>query len=323
MSERGGAPAQVASAAARRRLAWVLAITLVVLAVEAVGGFLTGSLTLLADAGHMLSDASAVGLALFAAWFASRPSPPRHTYGYQRAEILAALLNALLLALVCLFVVLEAIRRIREPLDIDLLPMFILGCLGLAGNLAGMRLLHHHAHTNLNVRGAYLEVFADMLASVGVLAAAALTYFFSWKRADAVISLGIALFILPRIFILLREATEVLLESAPRGMDVDAVRRALEAEADVVAVHDLHVWTIASGRVCLSAHIVSRTSADRDRLLKATNQVLRDRFGVGHTTLQVEGESRGDPGGDPADEVCDPCDASDPTPVPPGQQRAR
>lgn len=315
------APAHAAPAggAAQRRLAAVLAITLAVLAVEAVGGFLTGSLTLLADAGHMLSDAGAVGLALFAAWFAARPSPPRHTYGYQRAEILAALLNALLLALVSVFVVLEAVRRLREPRDIDVLPMFLIGCLGLAGNLAGMRLLHHHAHANLNVRGAYLEVFADMLASLGVLAAAAATHFFGWRRADAAISLGIALFILPRIVLLLREATDVLLESAPRGMDVDAVRRAMESEDGVLAVHDLHVWTIASGRVCLSAHLVSRASADRDGLIRCVNRLLRQRFGVGHTTLQIEGEEAPDR---TASDACDPCDAAETTPASPERGRS-
>ena len=291
----------------QRRLAVVLGITVSLMSIEAVGSLLTGSLTLLADAGHMLADAAAVGLALFAVWFASRPSPPHRTYGYHRVEILAALVNALLLAMVVLFVVIEAIHRLREPAPIRVAPMFVIGCLGLLGNLAGMRILHDHSRGNLNVRGAYLEVMADMLASLGVLASAALTFFLGWRRADPVLSLGIALFILPRIAQLLRETTDVLMEAAPRGMDLEAVRQSILEQEGVVAVHDLHVWTISSGRTVLSAHLVGRDDVDRDRVILAVNRTLRERFGLAHTTLQVEGESQAEFSGQRSEEACDPC----------------
>jgi len=218
------------------------------------------------------------------------------------------------------------VDRLRHPQDIHVVPMFFIGVLGLAGNLAGMRLLHRHAHGNLNVRGAYLEVMADMLASIGVLLAAALTWFLGWRRADPVLSLAIALFILPRIVHLLREATDVLMEAAPRGLDLDAVRQAILDQTGVLEVHDLHVWTITSGRVMLSAHVVGRHEADRDRLLLAVNQVLRERFGLGHTTLQVEGQAQAEAirqSFTPACESCVPGDeaASEPSPASRDPQR--
>jgi cobalt-zinc-cadmium efflux system protein len=296
-----------ASAGARRRLAFVLTISCALMVVEAIGGLATGSLTLLADAGHMLSDVGALGFALFAAWFAARPSPPRNTFGYQRIEILAAQINAMMLGLVLLFVVREALQRLRHPVEIDLLPMALLGVLGLAGNLVAVRVLRHDAHTNLNVRGAYLEVMADLLASVGVLLAAGLTYFFGWHHADPIISLGIAIFIVPRIVLLLREVTDVLMESAPRSIDVDELRTAVIEQAGVVAVHDLHIWAITPSRICLAAHVVGAGGTDRDQLILRVNEMLRERFGVRHTTLQIEGPDpvtfRGQ-----AIDPCDPCE---------------
>jgi cobalt-zinc-cadmium efflux system protein len=303
---------------ARRRLMLVLCISLVLMVVEAVGGLMTGSLALLADAGHMLSDVGAIGLALFAAWFAARPSPPRNTFGYQRMEILAAQVNAVLLALVLFFVAREAILRLRQPLDVDVGPMAFLGVIGLAGNLISARLLSGHAHASLNVRGAYLEVVSDLLASVGVLLAAGLTRFFGWRHADPVISLGIAAFILPRIGLLLREVTDVLMETAPRGIDMEALRRAVFEQPGVVAVHDLHVWAITPNRVCLSAHLVSAVGTDRDGLIVAVNRLVRERFGVGHTTLQVEGASPAAWAQPGADDVCDPCESK----VPEAQARS-
>jgi len=273
----------------RRRLAVVLAVTAALAVAEFAGGLWSGSLTLLADAGHMASDCAALGLALFAAWVAERPAPPRQTFGAQRAEILAAVANAVLLAVVMIAVIHEAIGRLRTPAPPDAGPMFVLGALGLAANLVSIRVLHGHAHTNLNMRGAYLEVAADLLASVGVLAAAVLTRYFGWVHADPVISLGLAAFILPRIAHLLRDATDVLMETAPRDLDLEAVRGAICRTAGVLAVHDLHVWAITPSRICLSAHVVGREESDRDALLSAINRALREGFGIGHTTLQVEG----------------------------------
>jgi len=302
---------------ARRRLTVVLVITFALMIVEAIGGVLTGSLALLADAAHMLSDVGALGFALFATWFASRPSPPRNTFGYQRIEILAAQIQAVMLALVLFFIVREAIERFGAPTAIQVGPMALLGLLGLAGNVVSVALLRRHAHTSLNVRGAYIEVMADLLASVGVLVAAACTQFFGWRLADPVISLGIAAFILPRIWLLLREVTDVLMESAPRHLDMTELRQAILEQPGVVTVHDLHVWAITPNRVCMSAHLVGATDADRDRIVVAVNRMLRVRFDVRHSTLQVEGADNPAFSGPSTDDAaCDPCVEPQASPAP-------
>jgi cobalt-zinc-cadmium efflux system protein len=267
----------------------VLVLTCTVMLAELVGGLWSGSLVLLADAGHMFSDAAALGLALFAIWFGSRPSPPHRTYGYYRAEILAAVANAVLLGIVTVFIIREGLERLQNPAPFHVLPVLVIGGLGLLVNLIGVRLLHVGARTSLNIRGAYLEVFADLMGSCGVIVAALLSGTFGWVRADPIISLGIAAFIVPRIWLLMREATDVLMEAAPRGMDIEEVRSAILRQAGVLDVHDLHVWTITSGRVCLSAHVVTALDIDRDDVLARTNTHLRERFGLDHTTLQVEG----------------------------------
>ena len=291
----------------------VLVITLAMSLLETAGSVWSGSLTLLADAGHMLSDAGSIGLAMLAMWFAARPSQPHRTFGYQRAEILAALVNALLLVLVMVIVVRGAILRLHEPSPVRVQPMFALGALGLVANLASMRLLRGDSQDSLNVRGAYLEVMADMLAALAVLVAATLVWARGWLWADPVLSLALAVFILPRIAHLLRETTDVLMEAAPRGMDLPAVRQVMLGQQGVLAVHDLHVWTITSGLVCLSAHVVSGGGTDRDQLILSINRELRARFGVGHTTLQVEGEGQADFSGQRSEEACDPCAAPEMT----------
>lgn len=294
----------VTAARFRRRLAWVLGITLLLMVGEFVVGLTSGSLALLADAGHMLSDAGVISLSLLAAWIASRPAPPRQTYGAQRIEILVALVNAVVLALVLFFVVRESVLRLHAPRPIEILPMFVMGCLGLFGNIAGALLLREGAHANLNLRSAYIEVLVDLLASLGVLLAAGLTAFLGWTRADAWISLSIAALIVPRIVLLMRDVTDILMESAPRGMDLEALRSSMLGQEGVIAVHDLHVWTLGAGQVYLSAHVVTRDAADRDAILAELNASLREDFGVAHTTLQIEGDR---PSADAA--ACDPCDA--------------
>jgi cobalt-zinc-cadmium efflux system protein len=291
------------AARSRKRLVVVLILTCSMMLAEVLGGLWSGSLVLLADAGHMLSDAFAIGLALFAIWFAARPSPPHHTYGYYRAEILAAVANAVLLGLVTFFVIREAIVRLRTPAAVEPIPVLLIGCLGLVVNVIGVRLLHADARGSLNVRGAYLEVLADMLGSFGVVVSAVLYMAFGWVRADPVLSLAIAVFIVPRIWLLMREATDVLMETAPRSLKIDEIRRVMLAQKGVTAVHDLHVWTITSGRVCLSAHVVTTHDTDRDRVLLRINRQLSEGFGLDHTTLQVEGEDHESFDGRP----CDPC----------------
>ena len=295
------------AAAGRKRLAVVLALTCLVMVAELVGAVWSGALVLLADAGHMLSDASALGLALFAIWYAARPSPPRRTYGHYRAEILAAVANAVLLALVTFFVCREAVLRLRSPAVVEPVPVLLLGCVGLVVNLIGVRLLHAGARSSLNLRGAYLEVLADLLGSIGVIVAALLQLRLGWVHADPVVSLIIAALIVPRIWYLMREATDVLMEAAPRHLDVGEVRRVILEEQGVTDVHDLHVWTITSGRVCLSAHVVTGRDTDRDGVLVGINQRLRASFGLDHTTLQVEGQDEPRLRGEAADLACDVC----------------
>ncbi len=295
----------------RKRLAIVFVLTCTVMCAELIGGLMSGSLVLLADAGHMFSDAAALGLALFAMWFASRPSPPHATYGYYRAEILAAVANAVLLGIVTFFIIREGLERLENPVPFETVPVLVIGGVGLVVNLIGVRLLHAGAQSSLNVRGAYLEVLADLLGSAGVIVAALLAMLFGWVRADAIVSLGIAAFIIPRIFMLMREATDVLMEAAPRNLSIDDVRSAILDQAGVRDVHDLHVWTITSGRVCLSAHVVTALDIDRDEVLARINAHLRERFGLDHTTLQVEGD--GASNGPVGDVVCDPCPPSEAT----------
>ncbi|MFQ5599655.1 MAG: cation diffusion facilitator family transporter [Candidatus Krumholzibacteriia bacterium] len=313
-------PQGTPSASSRKRLALVLGMTCIVMIVEVLGSLWSGSLVLLADAGHMLSDVGALGLALFAIWFAARPSPPHRTFGYYRAEILAAVANAVLLALVTFFVIRESIARLREPPEFQAFPVLLIGCLGFVVNLVGVRLLHAGARGSLNVRAAYLEVLADMLGSLGVIVAAALTMGLGWWRADPLASLAIAVFIIPRIWLLMRDATDVLMEAAPRGMDIADVRRVILGQEGVVDVHDLHVWTITSGRVCLSAHVVTHEGTDRDRVILGVNRLLRASFGLDHTTLQVEGEDEPMFSGRGSGRGCDACppgDAATTSPTPP------
>lgn len=297
----------------RKRLTLVLILTCTVMAAELVGGLWSGSLALLADAGHMFSDAAALGLALFAMWFAARPSPPHATYGYYRAEILAAVANAVLLGIVTFFIIREGLERLNHPVTFQPVPVLAIGALGLVVNLVGAVLLHRGAQHSLNVRGAYLEVLADLLGSLGVIVAAILTLQFGWLRADPIISLGIAAFIVPRIFLLMREATDVLMEAAPRDVDVEDVRQAILEENGVLDVHDLHVWTITSGRVCMSAHVVTALDIDRDDVLARVNTHLRTRFGLDHTTLQMEG--LGSTGAMEGDRPCEPCPPSEMSPT--------
>jgi cobalt-zinc-cadmium efflux system protein len=298
-------PEHTTAARSRKRLALALGLTATVMLVELIGGLVYNSVVLRADAGHMLSDAASLGLALFAIWFAARPSPPHRTYGYYRAEILAAVAQAVLLGLVVCWVIVEAVERIRTSEPFAPVPVLLIGGLGLVVNLVGARLLRSHAGGSLTVRGAYFELLADLFGSVGVIVAALLRMTLGWTLADPVLSLGIALFIVPRIGLLLRDATDVLMEAAPRHMRMADVRQAILDQQGVTEVHDLHVWTIASGRICLSAHVVTAAEADRDQIILVINRHLRETFGIDHTTLQVEGQRVPLPTSEPA---CDPCE---------------
>ena len=284
-----------ASAGQRRRLAVVLGLTLAVLVAEAVGAALTGSLALVADAGHMATDAAGIALALGAVTLAQRPSGGRRTFGWQRLEILAAVANGLLLIGVAGFVVVQAVRRMGNPPEVDAGPMLLIAAVGLAVNLVGLAVLYEGRATSLNVRGAYLEVLADALGSVAVVVAALVVVGTGWTPADTVASLVIGCLVVPRAWHLLREALDVLLEAAPRGVDMDEVRAHILGVDGVVGLHDLHAWTITSGMPVLSAHVVVTDEAleagHGGRVLDALCDCLGAHFDVEHCTFQLEGRA--------------------------------
>lgn len=285
----------------RRRLGWALGITLVVLLAEVVGAALTGSLALLADAGHLATDALGLAAALVAAALAQRPPNPHRTFGLGRAEILAAALNALVLLVVAGVVAVEAISRLGAPPAVAGAPLLVLGAFGLVGNLVALAVLtrggsgsgeHGSGERSLNLRGALLEVMGDALGSVAVLGAAVVVLTTGWHQADPVASLVIAALIAPRALRLLFEAAHVLLEGTPRGVDAAEVDRVLREVPGVLDVHDLHLWTITSGRHAVSAHlVVAETRAlhcGETSVLDSAATQLRTNFGLTHSTLQVE-----------------------------------
>ena len=279
-----------AASRSRAALARTLALTCAFLVVELVAAFWTNSLALLADAGHMLTDAGALGLALFATWIAARPPTPAKTYGYYRAEILAALVNALVLLVVAGAIFAEAWQRLRQPSPVLAGPMALVATAGLGVNLAGAWLLHRDAEASLNVRAAYLEVLSDALSSLAALVAAGLVLATGWTGADPLAGVLIALLIVPRTWSLLKQAVNVLLEGTPPHLVLAEIEAAMCAVPGVRRIHDLHVWTLTSGREAMSAHVVVDDVRESDRLLEALHAVLHARFGIDHTTVQLETE---------------------------------
>jgi cobalt-zinc-cadmium efflux system protein len=276
----------------RGRLVAVLAITLTVLVVEVVGALASGSLALLADAGHLGTDAAGVGVALLAVHVANRAPTARRTFGWQRAEVLAAAANALLLLAVAAAVTVEAVRRLAHPPEVTPAPVLIVGTLGLVANVASVLLLAGGRRESVTVRGAFLEVLGDALGSAAVLVAAGVVWATGETRADPVASLLIAALIVPRALGLLREAGDVLLEATPRAVDLAEVRRHMLSQPGVVDVHDLHAWTITSGMPVLSAHVTVAESALGDAcgggVLDRLQACLRHDFDVEHSTFQLE-----------------------------------
>jgi cobalt-zinc-cadmium efflux system protein len=272
----------------RRRLASVLALSALYLVAELLGGLFTGSLALLADAGHMLADVGALALALFAFWLAERPASAARTFGWRRFEILAALANGLVLGVVALGVAFEAVERVQTPRPVLGLPAFAIASGGLVVNLLGMLLLRHGRERSLNLRGAWLHLLGDALGSVAAMAAGLSIWAFDWRVADPLASLAIAGLVLRSAWSLLHETVDVLLEAAPPHLDVDELRAALLAEPGVASLHDLHVWTITSGMVSLSCHVHCTAEADGHAVLVRLQQLLRQRFDVHHATLQIE-----------------------------------
>ena len=279
--------------AARRgkgRLLWVLGLTSVYMLAEAAGGYLTNSLALLADAGHMLTDVAALALALLAVWFGSRPATPQKTFGYFRLEILAALTNGVALVLIALLVLYHAYERFQAPGEVETGLMLAVATGGLAVNLFCAWLLHASHAGDLNVRGAWLHLMADAVGSVGAITAGLLMRFYGWRRADAAVSAAIALLIIWSAWHLIRESANVLLEGTPAHINLASVEQAIRTTGGVEDVHDLHVWTITSGLEALSAHVVHARGVSQPALLGELRAKLHDQFGVDHLTIQMETE---------------------------------
>jgi len=279
----------------RKRLVLVVAITGAVFVAEIIGGLLSGSLALLADAGHMLTDSTGLVIALVATALAARPATTARTFGLQRVEVLAALTNGLLLVGVAVWVLLRAIDRWNQPVDISSGLMLTVAVVGAGANAAGLLILRGGQSESLNLRGAYLEVMGDLLGSLAVVVAALAITFTGYTRADSIASIAIFVLIVPRAWSLLRDVVDVLLEATPRGVDLGQVRTHITEVPGVVDVHDLHAWTITSGVPVLSAHVVIGDSCIRDgrtgEVLDRLTECLRDHFDVAHCTFQLEPQS--------------------------------
>lgn len=289
----GDSHGHVQSAGSRNKksLAIVFGLTSFYLIVEVIGGFWTGSLALLADAGHMLTDVAGVGLALLAIWFAEKPASPERTYGYYRVEILAALTNAVVLILISLYILYEAYERFKNPPEVQSGAMLGVASIGLVINIFGMYILRAGSKESLNMKGAYFEVLSDMLTSIGVIIAGIIMLTTGWYYADPIISAGIGLFILPRTWALLKDAVGVLLEGTPSDVDLAKLRESLANIEGVAGVHDLHVWSLTSGVNAMSVHAVLAETAEHDDVLARVHEHCTEEFKITHVTVQTE---RGD-----------------------------
>jgi cobalt-zinc-cadmium efflux system protein len=272
----------------RRSLRRALAITGTWFLIELAGALYSNSLALLADAAHMLTDLAALGLALFALGVSLRPATPQKTYGYLRAEILAALANGIFLALMALYIFYEAYGRLVTPPEVRTVPMIVVAATGLGANLVTAAILFRSRHESLNLRGAFLHVIGDTLGSLGAVVAGVLMLACGWTRADAAVSVLVGALVLAGAWRLVSESVDVLLEGVPRHLDVVLIDEDLRAIPGVASVHDLHVWSIASGTTAMSCHIVVGPEADGGGALAEASRVMREKYGIEHTTIQVE-----------------------------------
>lgn len=286
----GGSRGHTISAGSKNKknLIIVLVLTGSYLIAEVIGGIVTGSLALLADAAHMLTDVGGLALALFAINMTQRAASPRRTYGYYRAEILAALTNAVVLIGISLYILYEAYLRFKNPPEVSSTTMLIVASIGLIINIIGMLILRKGSQESLNMKGAYFEVLSDMLTSVGVIIAAIIMLTTGWWYADPIISAGIGLFILPRTWILLKDAVGVLLEGTPSDVNLEELRLEIAKIPGVKAVHDLHVWSLTSGYNALSVHIVINEGLPYNETLQFINDTITTNFKIKHTTIQLE-----------------------------------
>ena len=271
-----------------RELILALLITVSFMMVEVVAALISGSLALLADAGHMLTDVSALSLSLFAAWIATKPATPEKSYGYYRTEILAALINGVALCLLVIWIYARALQRLHNPPDVLTGPMLVAAVLGLAANLASSRILAGAGTRNLNIRGARINVIGDALGSCGVIGAGLLMRFKGWRHADPLASLLIGFFIAFSAWMLMKQAVNVLLESTPDHLDLDRILEAIRDVEGVRDIHDLHLWTITTGLEAMSGHILVEDLGRGPQIVEALNRLVSERFGITHTTFQLE-----------------------------------
>src|SRR5690606_33872618 len=300
MHDHAPAPAGIRDAGHRRLLAISLSLTATVMIVQVVGAVLTGSLALLADAAHMFTDSSALVIALIATAVAARPADDRRTFGYQRAEVFGALINAVILTVLMVVVTVQGVQRLLDPGEVEVADplMLVVAVVGMAANAISLWLLSRAQRTSINVRGAYLEVLGDLIGSVMVIAAAIVIVTTGWMPADAIASLLIAVMILPRAISLLREVFSVLAESAPKGMSVTEIRHHLKRYGGVVDVHDVHVWQLTRGAPVFTAHVTVDAAlfaaGGSPALLAQLQTCLADHFDVEHSTFQLEPAGRDD-----------------------------
>jgi cobalt-zinc-cadmium efflux system protein len=266
----------------------VLALTGCYMLVQVLTGLFTGSLAMLADAGHMMGDIGALLLALFALWFSSKPATPDKTYGYYRTEILAGFLTALVLVGISIFILYESYQRINNPPTVMAAPVLFVACIGLIINLFSLKLLKKDAASSVNMKAAYLEVLGDSLATIGVIASSCIILATRWYLADPIVSAVIGLAILPRTWILLSECVNILMEGAPGHVDLSKLRKTMLGVPGVIDVHDIHVWTITSGLDAMSGHVTIDKNAPAETVLTEVTRIMNDDFGLHHTTVQVE-----------------------------------
>jgi cobalt-zinc-cadmium efflux system protein len=276
-----------AAHASVRSLRIALTLTAALLVVEVVGGVVSNSIALLADAGHMFTDVAALGLSLFVAWFSRQPATQQKSFGYLRWEILAAFLNGAALLLISAAIVVESVLRLKSPQPVEGGLMLGVAVAGLALNLISARILHPSSQSNMNVRGAYLHVLGDLLASVGTVVAAVLIRYTGWLLADPLASFITTALIMRGAWALVRESVDILLEAAPKHIDLAAVRAQLEAIPGIEAVHDLHVWSVTPRMIAMSAHAICRNADTQQHVLEHIHDAM-SLFGIGHITVQLE-----------------------------------
>ncbi len=286
----GSGHSHAAQQGQNERPLWIaLVLTTTFLVAEIIGGILTNSLALISDAAHMFTDSAALAVSLAAIRIGKRPADSQRTFGYYRFEILAAAFNAILLFLVAIYIVYEAYQRLNNPPEIQSGTMLVVAAFGLVINLISMRLLSSGKDASLNVKGAYLEVWSDMLGSVGVIIGALVIRYTGWSWVDSAIAVAIGLWVLPRTWTLLKASMNVLLEGVPEGLGLDEVKEAISGVPGVASVHELHVWSITSGKASLTAHVVQREDVTNPQaLLLDIRQLVASKYDIHHSTIQIE-----------------------------------